>query len=77
MDSAAPTCPSVKCWVRRTAGMVIPAAPTRYWAAGLFAYSSAGFPPGTTAAGASGTTVLASGSAPPPGTGTYGLRRPM
>lgn len=58
MVSAVWTCSSVKWRVRRTGGRVIPAAPMRYSAAGLFAYRSAGRPPGTGSEGASGTTVL-------------------
>lgn len=76
--SASVSCPPEKCGVRETFGRLTPAAPTRKWAAGLWAKRSPGAPPGTAPGGVSGTTDDRSGCAPSPGSAAlYGWRMPM
>ena len=78
MVSAVTTWLSEKCAVRREAGSVMPSAPMRNWSAGLCAYSdSTSAEPGTALCGASGITVIRSGSGCFAAGVWYGWRTPM
>lgn len=76
MVSAVITSFSVKCGVRRDGGSGIPEAPVGNFAAGLRRSRLSGLSPGTAPAGASGMTVIRSGSAERVSGGRYGGRTP-